>query len=331
MKRRLKTPRPKAQGFTMVELLVVIGLIVFLMGILITVVNNALGTARVNATKGLIKKIDGLLTARMEAFTQGIHAQNLDSATDRNSILTKKNKFKAGFPQTLKEAFNVADTATDVTASSEALYHFLINGETFGSSPVDADSFDSNEIDDTDGDDRMEFIDAWGRPLRFYRWPTRLIRPAPSGQEADHQDLKGTSPNQYFTFPLDPNFTSANSGYNAELVFGPLQPMPSGNQSRKIVKTQPTLKDELDDPLAKDPDDPVGKAVTLTPSGIENFEHTYHTPNTWSTPIIISAGADGILGLYEPVDEDNHGFLAQPNYAELDGLFDNVTNRRLNP
>jgi hypothetical protein len=278
----------------------------------------------------------------MEAFTQGIQAQNL-VGPDRASILAKKDKFKLGFPQTIKEAFGGTDDPADVTASSEALYHFLINGETFGSPPVDADSFDSNEVKDTDGDKRLEFIDGWGRPLRFYRWPTRLIRPAPSGQEADHQEIKGTSPNQYYAFPLDPDFTTANtgqvSGFTAELVFGPLQPMPAGVQSRKIAKSQPTLKDELGDPLAKippdplalDPDDPHGSAVTRTPSGIQNFEHKYHTPDTWSTPLIISAGADGVLGIYEPVDEDNHGFLAQPNYAELEGLLDNITNRQLSP
>lgn len=330
MKRPYQTPRPSATGFTLLELLVVIGLIIFLMSILVVVVNNALVTARENATKGIIKKIDGLLTARMEAFTQGIHAQNLDGM-DRSSILTKKNKFKLGFPQTLKEAFNVTDTATDETASSEALYHFLINGESFGSPPVDADSFDANEIADTDGDSRPEFIDGWGRPLRFYRWPTRLIRPAPSGQEADHQEIAGTSPNQYYEFPLDPNLTTAGAGYGAELLFGPLQPKPAGGQSRKIDKSQPTWSDERNDPLAKDPDDPAGVAVTRTASGIQNFEHTYHTPDTWSTPLIISAGQDGILGLYETVDATNHGFLAQPNYTQIEGLLDNITNRKLSP
>ena len=35
------------------------------------------------------------------------------------------------------------------------------------------------EIVDTDGDGLMEIVDAWGQPLRFYRWPTCLFRPAP--------------------------------------------------------------------------------------------------------------------------------------------------------
>jgi hypothetical protein len=42
---------------------------------------------------------------------------------------------------------------------------------------VDADSFSGNELADTDADNYMELVDAWGNPLRFYRWPTRLLHP----------------------------------------------------------------------------------------------------------------------------------------------------------
>ena len=36
------------------------------------------------------------------------------------------------------------------------------------------------ETADTNGDGIPEIVDAWGHPVRFYRWPTRLVRPAPS-------------------------------------------------------------------------------------------------------------------------------------------------------
>ena len=37
-------------------------------------------------------------------------------------------------------------------------------------------------VADIDADGLIELLDGWGQPLRFYRWPTRLVRPAGSGQ-----------------------------------------------------------------------------------------------------------------------------------------------------
>ena len=49
--------------------------------------------------------------------------------------------------------------------------------QVFGVAPVGVDAFLEQEIADTDNDGLPEFVDAWGNPLRFYRWPTRLIKP----------------------------------------------------------------------------------------------------------------------------------------------------------
>lgn len=60
---------------------------------------------------------------------------------------------------------------THKTARSEMLYAILVEGGgTFGSA-FDKDDFTSKEVQDTDGDGLMEFVDAWGEPLQFYRWP----------------------------------------------------------------------------------------------------------------------------------------------------------------
>ena len=40
--------------------------------------------------------------------------------------------------------------------------------------------FSSSEAVDTDGDGLMELVDGWGRPLRFYRWPTSLVLATPT-------------------------------------------------------------------------------------------------------------------------------------------------------
>ena len=60
----------RRQGFTMVELLVVIGLILFLMSISIAALNSALGLARQRATQATILKVHGLMQQRVDAFNR---------------------------------------------------------------------------------------------------------------------------------------------------------------------------------------------------------------------------------------------------------------------
>ncbi len=316
MNHRLSSNRPTSprSGFTLIELLVVIGVIVFLITMTVSVVNSVITTSREKRTIATIRKVDSLLTDRMEAFTMGLKSQKL-TGTDLKSIHTKKSAFKRYFPQTLAEA-GLADTddPADPTASSEALYEFLVNGESFGAPSVDLDAFDSQEVSDTDGDGRPEFLDGWGRPLRFYRWPTRLIR---AGFGNDTTDQSFDSDAGTYGLPIDPQFNPPQkTGYDARLFFGSMPPQAE---------------------LGKDPGDPLGliNAGSMKRLGFADvaaFENAFHTPETWSLPLIVSAGADGILGLYEPSDKANKGHLAQPRTADpvqLDGVLDNFSNRNL--
>ncbi len=53
-------------------------------------------------------------------------------------------------------------------------------GGVYGSA-FDKDDFTSKEVQDTDGDGLMEFVDAWGEPLQFYRWPILFHSDAQKG------------------------------------------------------------------------------------------------------------------------------------------------------
>jgi len=55
------------------------------------------------------------------------------------------------------------------TESSECLY-LILSEPRLGPSMVE--SIPERFIQDTDGDGLLEFVDAWGQPLRYYRWPT---------------------------------------------------------------------------------------------------------------------------------------------------------------
>jgi prepilin-type N-terminal cleavage/methylation domain-containing protein len=60
---------------------------------------------------------------------------------------------------------------THITARSEMLYAVLVEGQGPLGSVFNRDDFTDKEVRDTDGDGLPEFVDAWGQPLQFFRWP----------------------------------------------------------------------------------------------------------------------------------------------------------------
>ncbi len=59
--------------------------------------------------------------------------------------------------------------------NAELLYAVVASSTFQGSSALE--HFRPSEIGDTDGDGYPEFIDAWGRPIRWLRWPAGFSSP----------------------------------------------------------------------------------------------------------------------------------------------------------
>ncbi len=106
---------------------------------------------------------------------------------------------------------------THKTARAEALYAMLVEGSGPLGSYFSADDFTSREVKDTDGDGLLEFIDAWGEPLQFFRWPIYFgTEPGTTGVVPTfgsdiqkgyypYNDPAGTLPENREQNPLDPN------------------------------------------------------------------------------------------------------------------------------
>jgi hypothetical protein len=60
---------------------------------------------------------------------------------------------------------------THITARAEMLYAILVEGQGPLGSVFNRDDFTDKEVQDTDQDGLPEFVDAWGNPLQFFRWP----------------------------------------------------------------------------------------------------------------------------------------------------------------
>lgn len=334
------------RGFSLIELLVVIAIITLLAGLVALALPNIISGANEANTKATIKKVNELLLKRMHAIEReikdqdqravgGIPAYLTDSPyvsmtpRDKALVLARKYFIRRHLPMNFAEAERtpaVGGGHTSQTENAEILYYFLTNGPQFDAAPVDTDYFRATELEDSDGDGAFEIIDAWGNPLRFYRWPTRLIRPAPAGDEADPQNVEdlggGPEPDAYL-FKVRPNLHDIVAGITARVLISAIDP--------KTGALPTTFLEENTHPLAKDPDDPLGMLRAASAADAADMEANFHTPDTWHTPLVVSSGRDGVLGLYEPYDTANHGHLAQPNLSDVsavEGLLDNLTNRQ---
>lgn len=213
------------------------------------------------------------------------------------------------------------------TESSELLYFALTRMATYGVAPVGTDEFSTDEVADTDGDGLPEFVDGWGRPLRFYRWPTRLFKPyglfGLDGVPGANGDDAGTAPGADFNDLSELGWPGTDDVViTDEIRFCAGIYMAGLPRAPYMIGTPPRPIPGDYDQLNEDPDDSFGvllfEAKRLTATGIPMLqaitESRYHTLDTFHRPLVVSLGADGISGLYEPFHSED---------TNLNGLLDN--------
>lgn len=191
----------------------------------------------------------------------------------------------------------------------EVFYYALLNAPVFGGSRVVEDDFRQSELIDPDQDGFSELADSWGNPLRFYRWPTRLVN--------NYADPAGIDPVDPSTWTWGTNATATTA-------------------RKTLMPNAPSA--ELD--LLVDPDDRSGYLGQPRPLYLQSANQLmempatafFHDPFTWHAPLIVSAGPDNQLGLDEPdVVKFFHpsiplAGLAAPVAGQTEALFDNITN-----
>lgn len=330
------------KAFTLIEILVVIAIITIIASLGFVMVKRFGVTAREDQTYATLKKINASIQDRLQSMDRyftacdrraaGVSIPNyVEDASDRQNWITNKSEIEViakkkferkHFPMNFDEPgldssgnslitglapgfmppLHDSNSPDADTENSEVLYWFLKRNTSFGSEMITSIDFTDREIADTDDDGLMEVVDGWGNPIRFYRWPTRLIRP---------QLILGTE-SVPITVLDDSTIHLARA---TDLLLGDL---PSN------------LKSDPDDPteLIRVPADQFESPLML--GGME-----FHTKNTWHSPLLISAGSDGSFGLFSPTkDRTSFGYLAQPKNLsdptiERDPLFDNLTNFHL--
>lgn len=284
----------RRSGFTLIEILVVMVIIAILVGLGIGLLGSAGQQARIAQTQATLKHLDAIISQRTESFRTANLSKIVDSfitffknansmATispqDRKAIeiLVRKNLYKQLFPMKPADLYGMdgnsgtwddAPNATSIDntwTAAELLFWSMTQGTAYGLSPVTTDGIPSNAIATSpNNSNRRIFVDGWGNPIEFYRWPTRLI----SGNPTTARILIPGLPSPTNKDPDDPLKVISNTSMSNK--FATTFSMSNGMST---LMMQPFTS------------------------------AAYHDLNVYHTPLLVSPGPDGDSGITSELAE----------------------------
>jgi len=183
-------------------------------------------------------------------------------------------------PATLRRLNEIATpTLTANNFNAELLYFLVANTSYQNSSALEL--FRPSEIGDTDSDNMLEFIDAWGKPIQWIRWPAGLDGGA-SPFDLDDPFVSNVVGSETSKDPLDP--------LSADLYFDPdFQPKngltrPGAGLFPLVYSLGPDgvsgIQETLAD-LGPQPQSPFGPLASPRWDGIFTIPPRY-MPNDWN-------------------------------------------------
>jgi prepilin-type N-terminal cleavage/methylation domain-containing protein len=280
-----------SRGFTLVELLVVLIIIAILGTVIMFAMFSAQEAARSAKTKNLVSKLNALVMQRYESYIDRrvplpapvnkleqstFHFRRLqalrelmrmelpDRWTDvRDDPVTgiRRPAVNRTYLRRVNAANNGAGVNDgDAFQGAECLYLIIAHGT------EDSDAlthFSQSDVGDVDADGLPEFLDGWGRPISFIRWPAGFVSPRQSRDAEkefdqfnvyrvvpDRPNAPTNVPRQFALFPLiysggpdrkyDIGIGAESAGGNAVAIHystqanplpyvDPYIPLPSGN------------------------------------------------------------------------------------------------------
>ncbi len=186
--------KPQRPGFTMVELLISMAIVAILASMVLFAMAAAQESAREGKTKATIatlhsivmEQYDSYRTRRVPVDTSSLSPQ----AAAQERLKAVRRLMLREMPDHWDEVYglpvpdNIDATAvarayaqykasnapTSVYQGAECLYMIVML-----SNPDAASMFSQKEIGDVDRDGAMEFLDGWGMPINFLRWPAGFV------------------------------------------------------------------------------------------------------------------------------------------------------------
>lgn len=234
-------------AFTLVEMLVVIALFATLMGMGAAGMRVADNMSKETRTRSTIHKLNQFVMEKYASYqyrrVPGRGATRLSNLYSLMSSEMPDHKSEVGnnSPYRLRNTVSAMDANIQ---SAELLYQIVMG------LPEAESAFSSMEIGDTNGNGRNEFVDGWGNPIYFIRWPAGhcngtnyAISKIQSGSDPNPFDPENSGNSNYAVFPL---IFSAGSdrdpGINISQVSGST---PCGNTSAGRVTDASAYYDNI--------------------------------------------------------------------------------------
>jgi prepilin-type N-terminal cleavage/methylation domain-containing protein len=196
----------RRKGFSLVELLVVITIILVLMAVSGAALSNARSGQKKQATQALIGKLDAVIqqqfanyAGRDVTFPPSL-PPGMTGGSYRSWFI-RRNMINGDLPDRWVDVKYMADNPgqftsphqrayialwnsmnpkpTDTFAGAECLFMIVMRGGI--ANCLDCGDLAAGKIGDKDGDGAFEFWDEWGNPIAFLLWPSAVELPAGGG------------------------------------------------------------------------------------------------------------------------------------------------------
>lgn len=190
-------------AFTLIELLVVLVIVSVLASLSLAGLAGARQRAKIDKTRTTIRKIDSVIRPIFDSYlTRRVLSSTVTSVTPSTKpalwkqLVARRRLMVEEMPDRWQDVY---DTLSAVPADSSAAARRYASTKQFlsskaptfmdafgdaetlmmitltsGFAPDAGEMFRSDEIGDLDRDTASEFLDGWGRPIRFIRWPAQF-------------------------------------------------------------------------------------------------------------------------------------------------------------
>ncbi|MDO4630101.1 MAG: prepilin-type N-terminal cleavage/methylation domain-containing protein [Planctomycetia bacterium] len=216
----MKTPR---SAFTLMEMLVVVALLGTLAGIGAAGMRAADNMAREQRTRATLAKVNRFLMEKYASYQY--RRIEMPTMTGTKQELQKErlkrlrqlqisempcqwDEVNGYSPYRLRRAKDIAQRNTNQTGgaandtwelcSAELLYQIVMG------MPEAEEAFNGLEVADTDGNGLNEFIDGWGTPIFYIRWPAGYVN-TEEGANVTYPVISKLQTSIDIRDPFDPN------------------------------------------------------------------------------------------------------------------------------